>query len=33
MTMSLRKLWLIFAQTATVALGVLFEVATLRPEW
>jgi serine protease DegQ len=31
--MSLRKLWLIFAQTATVALGVLFVVATLRPEW
>jgi serine protease DegQ len=33
MTMSLRSLWLIFAQTATVALGVLFVIATLRPEW
>jgi serine protease DegQ len=31
--MSLRSLWLIFAQTATVALGVLFVIATLRPEW
>lgn len=31
--MSLRNLWLIFAQSATVALGVLFVVATLRPEW
>jgi serine protease DegQ len=31
--MSLRTLWLIFAQTATVALGVLFVIATLRPEW
>jgi serine protease DegQ len=31
--MSLRNLWLIFAQTATVALGVLFVIATLRPEW
>lgn len=33
MTMSLRSLWLIFAQTATIALGVLFVIATLRPEW
>jgi len=33
MTMSLRRLWLIFAQTATIALGVLFVIATLRPEW
>jgi len=31
--MSFRSLWLIFAQTATVALGVLFVIATLRPEW
>lgn len=31
--MSLRTLWLVFAQTATIALGVLFVIATLRPEW
>ncbi|HKO87217.1 MAG TPA: Do family serine endopeptidase [Burkholderiales bacterium] len=31
--MSLHRLWLIFCQTATVALGVLFVVVTLRPEW
>jgi len=31
--MSLRTLWLIFAQTSTIALGVLFVIATLRPEW
>jgi serine protease DegQ len=30
---TLRKLWLVFAQTATVMLAVLFVVATLRPEW
>jgi serine protease DegQ len=29
----MRKLWLIFAQAATVALGVLFVVVTLKPEW
>ena len=29
----MRKLWLIFAQTATVMLAVLFVIATLRPEW
>ena len=29
----MRKLWLIFSQTATVALALLFVVATLRPEW
>jgi serine protease DegQ len=29
----MRKLWLIFAQTATVALGLLFVVSTLKPEW
>jgi serine protease DegQ len=28
----MRKLWLIFAQTATVALAVLFVVSTLRPD-
>jgi serine protease DegQ len=29
----MRKLWLVFAQTATVMLAVLFVVGTLRPEW
>ena len=29
----MRRLWLIFAQAATVALGVLFVVVTLKPEW
>jgi serine protease DegQ len=29
----MRKLWLIFAQTATIALGVLFVLTTLKPEW
>ncbi len=29
----MRKLWLIFAQTTTVALAVLFVVGTLKPEW
>jgi len=29
----MRKIWLIFAQTATVAVSVLFVVATLKPEW
>jgi serine protease DegQ len=29
----MRKLWLIFAQAATIALGVLFVVTTLKPEW
>jgi Do/DeqQ family serine protease len=29
----MRTLWLIFAQTATVVLGILFVVGTLRPEW
>src|SRR5689334_3033759 len=28
----MRKLWLIFAQTATVCLAVLFVVTTLRPD-
>ncbi len=29
----MRKLWLIFSQAVTVALAVLFVVATLKPEW
>ena len=29
----MHKLWLIFAQTAAVCLGILFVVATLKPEW
>ena len=29
----MRRLWLIFAQTVTVALAVLFVVSTLKPEW
>src|SRR5574341_1532758 len=29
----LRRLWLIFAQTATVCLAALFVVSTLRPDW
>jgi serine protease DegQ len=29
----LRKLWLLFAQTATVALALWFVVATLKPHW
>jgi serine protease DegQ len=29
---SVRKLWLIFAQTATISLAILFVVSTLRPE-
>ena len=28
----MRKLWLIFAQTATICLALLFVVATLRPD-
>jgi len=27
------RLWLTFAQTATICLGILFVVATLKPEW
>ena len=27
------RLWIIFAQTATVCLAVLFVVSTLKPEW
>jgi Do/DeqQ family serine protease len=30
---SMRRLWLIFSQAATVAMAVLFVVATLKPEW
>jgi serine protease DegQ len=29
----MRRLWLIFAQTATVSLALLFVVSTLKPEW
>ncbi|MCC2596200.1 trypsin-like peptidase domain-containing protein [Pusillimonas sp. MFBS29] len=29
----MRRLWLLFAQTVTICLGVLFIVATLRPDW
>ncbi len=29
----MRRLWLIFAQTATLSLAVLFVVTTLKPEW
>jgi serine protease DegQ len=29
----MRMLWLIFAQTVTVALAILFVVSTLKPEW
>ena len=29
----MRRLWLIFAQTVTVCLGVLFLVTTMRPQW
>ena len=29
----MRRIWLLFAQTVTVCLAILFVVATLRPEW
>ena len=29
----MRRFWLIFAQTATISLAVLFVVSTLKPEW
>ena len=29
----MRRLWLIFAQTVTVCVAVLFVVKTLKPEW
>lgn len=31
--MPMQRLWLIFAQTVTVCLGILFVVTTLRPQW
>jgi Do/DeqQ family serine protease len=31
--MTLNKFWLIFAQAATIAVGALFVVTTLKPEW
>jgi serine protease DegQ len=31
--MMLRRLWLIFAQTSTVGLALLFVVSTLKPQW
>jgi serine protease DegQ len=31
--MTLRRLWLVFAQAATVAVAALFVVVTLKPEW
>ncbi|MGA1472162.1 MAG: 2-alkenal reductase, partial [Burkholderiaceae bacterium] len=29
----IRRLWLLFAQVTTVALALLFVLATLRPDW
>ena len=29
----MRRTWLIFSQAVTVALAVLFVLATLKPEW
>ena len=29
----MHRLWLIFAQTVTIALAVLFTLSTLKPEW
>jgi serine protease DegQ len=29
----MRRLWLIFAQTATISLGVLLVISTLKPDW
>ena len=29
----MHRLWLVFSQTATVCLAVLFVVSTLKPEW
>jgi Do/DeqQ family serine protease len=31
--MTLKRLWLIFAQAATIAVGALFVLTTLKPEW
>ena len=33
LTGPMRRLWIIFSQTATICLAVLFVVATLKPEW
>ena len=33
MTHPMRRLWLVFSQAVTVAVAVLFVVATLKPEW
>jgi serine protease DegQ len=33
MVPSMRRLWLVFSQAVTVAVAVLFVVATLKPEW
>ena len=32
-TLSMYRLWLIFAQAATIAVAALFVVSTFRPEW
>ena len=29
----MRKLWLIFAQSVTVAVAVVFVISTLKPDW
>ena len=29
----MRRAWLLFAQTVTIAIALLFVVATLKPEW
>ena len=29
----MRRLWIIFSQTATICLAVLFVISTLKPEW
>lgn len=31
--MTIKRLWLVFAQATTVALGALFVITTLKPEW
>ena len=31
--LGMRKLWLVFSQTATLCLAALFVVSTLKPEW
>ena len=32
-SLAMKKLWLIFAQTVTVSLAILFVITTLKPEW